>query len=106
MREQTLYSSKCELLGARQSASVTLGGRERKIEYFIPASPSFPGNSQYKKDRRQVDSLAACSRDLLYGVGRNLRHRGDYFRRWIRARDPGTAFSSCAVVLADRIHDW
>jgi hypothetical protein len=75
MRGQRLYSSKGELASRNLKARVTLGGREKKIEHFIPASPnSFPSNSHLQKESRKVDALAFGRRNVLYGVRRNLRH--------------------------------
>src|SRR5258708_7146285 len=106
MREQRLYSSKGELASRNWKARVTLGGREKKIEHFIPSSPnSFPSNSNHQKESRKVDALAFGCRHVLHGFRRNLRDRSDYFRRRLRSRDSGPVVSASAVVLADGLHD-
>src|SRR5437899_11833309 len=105
MQERRLYSSKGELASRYWKARVTLGGREKKIEHFIPASPnSFPSNSHLQKESRKTDALAFGCRHVFHGVWRNLRHRGDYFRRRLRPRDSSPAVSAGAVVLADGLH--
>src|SRR5258707_9226982 len=106
MRGQRLYSSKGELASRNWKARVTLGGREKEIEHFIPASPnSFPSTSHLEKESRKIDALPACRRHILHGLRRNIRHRSDYLRRWIRPRDSGSAVPACAVVPADGFHD-
>src|SRR5579864_8371379 len=75
MQEQRLYSSKGELASRNSKARVTFGGREKKIEHFIPSSPnSFSSNSHLQKKSRKTDALALGCRHVLYGVRRNLRH--------------------------------
>src|SRR5258708_8407460 len=105
MRGQRLYSSKGELASRNWKARVTLGGREKEIEHFIPASPnSFPSTSHLEKESRKIDALAACCRHVLHGLRRNIRHRSDYLRRGIRPRDSGSAFPACAVLPPDAFH--
>src|SRR5215475_12562711 len=106
MQEQCLYSSNGELASRNWKARVTLGGREKKIEHFIPASPnSFPSTFHLQKESRKTDALAFGCRDVFHGFRRNLWDRSDYFRRRLRPRDCGAAVSSGAVVLADGVHD-
>src|SRR5215469_2078528 len=106
MPVQRLYSSKGELAPRVLRARVTLGGREKKIEYRIASrTNSLPSNSHHAKESRKTDTLAPCCRHVLYGVRRNLRHRGDHLGRRLRARDSGFIVLAGAVVLADGVHD-
>src|SRR5882762_1422922 len=107
MQQRRLYSSKGELASRNRKARVTLGGREKKIEHFIPSSPnSFRSYSNHQKESRKTDALAFGCRHVLHGVRRNLWYRGDYFRRRLRPRDSCPVVSAGAVVLADGVHDW
>src|SRR5258707_1263729 len=106
MRGQRLYSSKGELASRNWKARVTLGGREKKIEHFIPASPnSFSTNYHHEKESSNIEALAACRPHVFHGLREDLRHRCDYLRRWIRPRDSGSAVPACAVVPADGFHE-
>src|SRR5207302_1064853 len=107
MQERRLYSSNGELASRYWKARVTLGGREKKIEHFIPSTPnSFPSKSHLQKESRKTDTLAIGCRHVLHGVRRNLWHRGDYFRRRLRPRDSCPIVSAGAVVSTDSVHDW
>src|SRR5690348_8373372 len=78
-----------------------------KIEFFNRArSNSLPHNLKREKKGRKANALASYSGYIFYGLGRDLRDRGDYSRGRIRTRNPDFVVFACAVVLADGLHDW
>src|ERR1700730_2369132 len=107
MQLQRLYSSNRELAPRDFRARVTLGGREKKIEHYIPSSTnSLPGSAFNKKESRENDALAACCRNVLHGVRGHLWDGSDHLWGRLWARNSGFAVSTGLVVLANGVHDW